>query len=196
MSKKKRNRVSELNINSDENPISNNSDSSAGNSSASRAMSQNWWKRLGKFERLAVIGISLLMVSAVLGATGLGKRIADTFTGDSAGQTIDNNSQPLTLNPVTTGTPQLSKEYIYAGSRLLAVEDANANAAPPADLAIWRPSDGNWWVMAGTGTQQITQQWGMSGDEPVPGDYDGDGKTDFAVFRPSNNNWYVVYSST
>src|SRR2546430_1867269 len=35
----------------------------------------------------------------------------------------------------TTPTPQLSKEYIYAGSRLLAVEDANANAAPPTDLA-------------------------------------------------------------
>src|SRR5215204_4959215 len=33
-----------------------------------------------------------------------------------------------------------SKEYIYAGSQLLAVEDANANAVVPADLAIWRPS--------------------------------------------------------
>ena len=30
-----------------------------------------------------------------------------------------------------TPTPQLSKEYIYAGTRLLAVEDANANAACP-----------------------------------------------------------------
>src|SRR5215213_4942729 len=195
MSKKKRNRVSELNINSDENPISNNSDSSAGNSSASRAMSQNWWKRLGKFERLAVIGISLLMVSAVLGATGLGKRIADTFTGDSAGQTIDNNSQPLTLNPVTTGTPQLSKEYIYAGSRLLAVEDANANAAPPADLAVWRPSSGYWYVMGAGGSLQAAQQWGANGDIIVQGDYDGDGKTDFCVFRPSDNSWYVVKSS-
>ena len=39
--------------------------------------------------------------------------------------------------PPPSGTPQLSKEYIYAsGSRLLAVEDANANAAPPADLAV------------------------------------------------------------
>ena len=45
--------------------------------------------------------------------------------------------------PLPTPTPQLSKEYIYAGSRLLAVEDANANAAPPADLAVWRPSNGS-----------------------------------------------------
>ena len=46
---------------------------------------------------------------------------------------------PFIAPPSPTPTPQLSKEYIYAGSRLLAVEDANANAAPPADLAVWRP---------------------------------------------------------
>lgn len=107
-----------------------------------------------------------------------------------------NKINPFLPSPTPTPTPQLSKSYIYAGSRLLAVEDANATAAPPSDLAIWRPSSGEWWVMAGTGTQQVTQGWGASGDKTVPGDYDGDGKTDFAVYRPSNNNWYLIYSST
>ena len=106
------------------------------------------------------------------------------------------------LVPVLTPTPapQLSKEYIYAGSsRLLAVEDANANAAPPADLAVWRPSGGVWWVMGGAGSQQFNMQWGQSGDIPAPGDYDGDGKTDFCIFRPDAANhlgsWYIFHSA-
>ena len=88
--------------------------------------------------------------------------------------------------------PQIAKDYIYAGSRLLAVEDANASAVPPADLAIWRPATGYWHVMG-----MISQQWGSSaaGDKPVPGDYDGDGKSDFCVFRALVGTWFIIKSS-
>jgi len=102
---------------------------------------------------------------------------------------------PFSSAPLPPSTPQLSKEYIYAGSRMLAVEDAGASAAPPADLAVWRPSDGVWYVMGGPGSQETYFPWGGLGDVPVPGDFDGDGKTDFSIFRPSNGTWYIVKSS-
>jgi parallel beta-helix repeat protein len=54
------------------------------------------------------------------------------------------------------------------------------------DIAVWRPSNGKWYVYGGS-----TVQWGVAGDIPVPGDYNGDGETDIAVWRPSNGKWYV-----
>ncbi len=38
-------------------------------------------------------------------------------------------------------------------------------------------------------------QWGMTGDVPLPGDFDGDGKADHAVFRPSTNYCFILRSS-
>ncbi|MCB0345809.1 MAG: VCBS repeat-containing protein [Bdellovibrionales bacterium] len=66
-----------------------------------------------------------------------------------------------------------------------------------SDYAIWRPSDGTWWVsLADNSTLFAGVQWGLPGDIPVPADYDGDGKADFAVWRPSTGEWYARLSTT
>lgn len=69
------------------------------------------------------------------------------------------------------------------------------------DIAVWRPSDGMWYVLLSSEAYSqgamLSVQWGSGsvGDVPVPGDYDGDGKTDFAIYRPSAGAWWVLKSS-
>jgi len=67
-----------------------------------------------------------------------------------------------------------------------------------ADLSIFRPSEGNWYVNRSAAGFAVVN-WGLSTDRLAPGDYDSDGKTDFAVFRANDGNepdFYILNSST
>jgi len=147
------------------------------------------------------LGIAFLVTLGVFASNGW-LPSTDPMTGRKTGwfgkelpKNASSSWNPFAA-PIPNPTPQLSKEYVYAsGSRLLAVEDSNANAAPPADIAVWRPSNGYWMVMGQTGSQATTFQFGMSGDTPVPGDFDGDGKTDFSVYRPGDPSIFYVWRS-
>lgn len=63
------------------------------------------------------------------------------------------------------------------------------------DKAVWRPAEGNWYIIQSSNGTTRVQGWGNNGDKPVPGDYDGDGKADLAIFRPAEGNWYIIQSS-
>jgi hypothetical protein len=64
------------------------------------------------------------------------------------------------------------------------------------DLAVFRPSIGQWWIINSRDGGVTTKDWGAPGDVTVPGDYDGDWKTDVAVYRPSSGQWLIINSST
>ena len=66
-----------------------------------------------------------------------------------------------------------------------------------ADIAVWRPSNGTFYVLQSSNNATISFQFGTNGDEPVARDYDGDGRTDFAVVRRAGNQmtWYIQNSA-
>lgn len=61
------------------------------------------------------------------------------------------------------------------------------------DAAVFRPSDGNWYIRQSSNGAFRVEQWGLGTDRLVPADYDNDGKTDLAVFR--NGSWFIRNSS-
>lgn len=53
-----------------------------------------------------------------------------------------------------------------------------------------------WLNSINGGSPFASRDWGVSGDQIIVGDYDGDGIDDETVFRPSNATFYIIQSAT
>jgi hypothetical protein len=99
------------------------------------------------------------------------------------------NDQPFQISVVVGAPPACALTY---GTNAVARRDFDNDQK--AELVVFRPASGNWYVSGATFFGVF--QWGLPGDIPMSGDFDGDGKADLAVWRPSNGTWYFLYSST
>jgi lysophospholipase L1-like esterase len=101
------------------------------------------------------------------------------------------------LHPNDTGHGVIAAEFrtstIIPRARVSETFDFDGDRK--TDLAVWTPASGNWQISQSSDNATRNDVWGAGSlsDVPVPGDYDGDGKTDVAIFR--GGAWYVLQSS-
>ena len=59
------------------------------------------------------------------------------------------------------------------------------------DAAVFRPSNGTWYISRSSDNQILPIRFGLAEDVPTPADFNGDGRAEVAVFRPSTATWYT-----
>lgn len=65
-----------------------------------------------------------------------------------------------------------------------------------SDLAVFRPSTNDWYILRSSDWTMFHSAFGADGDVPVPADFDADGRTDLAIFRPTTGVWWYAASAS
>lgn len=123
----------------------------------------------------------------------------EDFTGDGKADLYDANPNARLFNVLGEDVLEISDnvcESTYVVPRIL---DFDGSTFP--ELVNWNAATGQWSygnaLFGPTQTTPITTfQWGVTGDIPAPGDFDGDGKTDRTIFRNTDGYWYTLLSAT
>jgi hypothetical protein len=87
---------------------------------------------------------------------------------------------------------------VYLAGDLPVVGDWNGNGV--FGLGLFRPSTSQWFLdrngnkaWNGCSRDRCISSFGMPGDRPVAGDWNGSGTSKIGVFRPSTGEWFLDY---
>ena len=145
-------------------------------------------KRSGHRRVLALVLISIVVSAGAI----LGQRLG-AFSQTSRKMPAP-SQQDAAITPASFDSP--SKEYIYAGGKLLATEEPEGGGPPThhaSTIGLFRPS-GNLFLLRNSNISappDITVAFGAPGDLPVVGDWDGDGTVTIGLYRPSISTFFL-----
>ena len=100
--------------------------------------------------------------------------------------------------PNPPGTPAQIRRVTF-GLQTDTVLYADFDGDLKQDIAVYRegtmanPQSYFYFLPSTNPNTLVSQPWGTTGDKPVTGDFDGDGKTDFCIVRRANNQivWII-----
>lgn len=91
---------------------------------------------------------------------------------------------------------------LLIGAALLPTQAAaiDLDSDGQSDLAVYRPSFGEHYIISSELSMGLAFQWGLTGDTPVLGEYTTNHNQDLVVWRPADVSatgvWYVRYDPT
>jgi cytochrome c peroxidase len=170
---------------------------------------------IGNAQAVLVVDSNDPGVGSSIPASGSFARVSVNLNGSGNGNGFGSVSLPIPNNPALLGQTFYGRWYVAdAGAangfsvtqafRFTIFGDSPTvpNKTHPdfdgdgkADLSVFRPSNGTWYISNSSNNSLISVQFGANGDLIAPADFDGDRKTDISVFRPADGGWYRLNSS-